>query len=99
MFHRVLNTMGIFQKISYTLWITSLILSHPPSLSGQFPKFDRISFLMASLNKGHNYTALRFHKSCGTWLSKAFGAWHRKHCLTVILLTDLQVGHTNHQKN
>ena len=49
MFHRVLNTMGIFQKISYTLWNVSLILSHPPSLLGQCPKFDRIFFLMASL--------------------------------------------------
>ena len=42
MFHGVLNTIGIFQKISYTLWNVSLILSHPPSLLGQCPKFDRI---------------------------------------------------------
>ena len=49
MFHRVLHTLGIFQKISYTLWNMSLILSHPPSLLGQCPKFDRIFFLMASL--------------------------------------------------
>jgi hypothetical protein len=42
MFHRVLHTTRIFQKISYTLWNMSLILSHPPSLLGQCPKFDRI---------------------------------------------------------
>jgi hypothetical protein len=42
MFHRVFPNLGIFQKISYTLWNMSLILSHPPSLLGQCPKFDRI---------------------------------------------------------
>ena len=51
MFHGVLNTIGIFQKISYTLWNTSLILSHPPSLLGQCPKFDRMIFLTASLRE------------------------------------------------
>jgi hypothetical protein len=49
MFQKVLNIIGIFPKISYTLWNLSLILSHPPSLLGQCPKFDRIFFLMASL--------------------------------------------------
>ena len=49
MFHLVLNTTGIFQKISYTLWNTSLILSDPPSLLGQCPKFDRIFFFTAFL--------------------------------------------------
>ena len=39
MFDRVLNTLGIFQKNLYTLWNTSLILSHPPSLLGHCPKF------------------------------------------------------------
>ena len=34
MFHRVLNTIVTFQKISYTLWNTSLIFSHSPSLLG-----------------------------------------------------------------
>ena len=40
MFHRVLNTIEIFQKISYTLWNVCLTLSHPPSLLGQCPKFE-----------------------------------------------------------
>ena len=39
----------IFQEISYTVWNMPLILSHPPSLLGQCPKFVRIFFLMASL--------------------------------------------------
>ena len=50
MFHGILNTKGIFPKTSYTVWNTSLILSHPPSLLGHCPKFDRIFFLMASLS-------------------------------------------------
>ena len=50
MFQKVLNIIGIFPKISYTLWNLSLILSHPPSLLGQCPKFDRIFFFMASLS-------------------------------------------------
>ena len=49
MFQWVLNTTGIFQKISYTVWNTSLILSHPPSLLGHCPKFDRMISLTASL--------------------------------------------------
>jgi hypothetical protein len=52
MFQKVLNNIGIFQKISYTLWNMSLIISHPPSLLGHCPKFDRFVFLMASLMKG-----------------------------------------------
>ena len=36
-------------EISYTVWNMRLILSHPPTLLGQCPKFDRIYFLMASL--------------------------------------------------
>jgi hypothetical protein len=52
MFQRVLTKIGIFQNISYTLWNMSWNLSHPPSLLGQCPKFDRIFFLMASLSYG-----------------------------------------------
>jgi hypothetical protein len=63
MFHRVLNTMVIVRKISYTLWITSFILSHPPSLLGQCPKFDRIFFLMASLRVNQSLSASSFVKN------------------------------------
>ena len=51
MFQGVLNTISFFGKLSYTLWNVSLILSHPPSLFGQCPKFDRTFFCTASLTK------------------------------------------------
>ena len=45
------NMSYIDMAISYTVWNTSLILSHPPTLLGQCPKFDRIYFLTASLRQ------------------------------------------------
>ena len=43
------NVSNFNMTISNTVWTMSLILSHPPTLLGQCPKFDRIYFLMASL--------------------------------------------------
>ena len=68
------NMSYIDMAISYTVWNTSLILSHPPTLLGQCPKFDRIYFLMASLINFVNwqdtmlpYSALnhKFRKAAG----------------------------------
>ena len=52
----------IVMAISYTVWNMSLILSHPPTLLGQCPKFDRIYFLMASLTRGrYHYAEVKMH--------------------------------------